>query len=138
MNAPQSLHPRLVFVYNADSGLFNGLSDYLHKIFSPQTYACSLCAVTYDNLGMRREWRAFIQSLPFASRFIHRDELDTEYGLRPAALPAVFTEKDGTLELWLSAEELNACGDLQALKKLVGERINPSGRRRDQVPQSRK
>jgi hypothetical protein len=36
----------LVFVYNADSGVFNTLSDIAHKIFSPETYACNLCALT--------------------------------------------------------------------------------------------
>ncbi len=28
----------IVFVYNADSGLFNALPDIAHKTFSPATY----------------------------------------------------------------------------------------------------
>jgi len=52
---------KLIFVYNADSGLLNAMKDWAHKIVSPETYPCSLCALTYDNLGMRRPWREFIK-----------------------------------------------------------------------------
>jgi hypothetical protein len=37
----------LLFVYNADAGLVTGLLDTLHKVLSPSTYSCSLCAITY-------------------------------------------------------------------------------------------
>ena len=53
----------LVFVYNADSGLFNAVSDAAHKIFSPRTYQCNLCALTHSAIGMRREWKQFLDSL---------------------------------------------------------------------------
>ncbi len=43
----------LVFVYNADSGLFNTVTGMAHKIFSPGTYECNLCALTYSTFGMR-------------------------------------------------------------------------------------
>jgi len=46
---------KLIFVYNADSGLLKGIKDLIHKNVSPDTYPCSLCAVTYDNFDMRRE-----------------------------------------------------------------------------------
>ena len=38
-------------IYNADGGLVNGALDLLHKTFSPATYACRLCDVTYGPLG---------------------------------------------------------------------------------------
>ena len=38
---------RLVFVYNANAGLVAGMLDSVHKVVSPATYPCSLCAVTY-------------------------------------------------------------------------------------------
>ena len=31
---------RLVFVYNAKSGVINGIFDYVHKFVSPSTYSC--------------------------------------------------------------------------------------------------
>ena len=42
----------LLFVYNADTGLFNTVADAAHKILSPSTYSCNLCKVTYgDQFG---------------------------------------------------------------------------------------
>jgi hypothetical protein len=52
-----------LFVYNADSGLFNLMSDIAHKVFAPATYPCNLCAFTHSPLGMRREWKSFLDSL---------------------------------------------------------------------------
>ncbi|WP_232221892.1 hypothetical protein [Methanococcoides burtonii] len=45
----------LIFVYNADSGLINEMKDYVHKIVSPSTYECNLCAITYGNTGIKNE-----------------------------------------------------------------------------------
>ena len=52
----------LIFVYNANSSVFSQITDYVHKITSPQTYQCNLFKLTYDNLGMKKEWKTFIQS----------------------------------------------------------------------------
>ena len=51
----------LIFVYNANAGLFNMMSDYAHKIISPETYECNLCALTYGNLGMKQKWKSLFQ-----------------------------------------------------------------------------
>lgn len=114
----------LVFVYNADSGIFNGLLDWAHKIFSPQTYACNLCAITYDNLGMRRPWRDFLKRLPLAVEFLHRDELRAQYGIEDAELPAAYRRQGDRLELWISAAEINACRSLEALQELIASRVS--------------
>ena len=53
----------IVFIYNARSGKINSLIDWAHKIVSPDTYECSLCGITYDNLGKRDEWAAFLKEL---------------------------------------------------------------------------
>ena len=109
----------LVFVYNADSGVFNALADAAHKIFSPRTYACNLCALTHTALGMRVEWKRFLEGLGRPLEFLHADELRSRYGLRDVPLPAVF-EKDGaSLRAAVSADEINACGTLEELKRLI-------------------
>ncbi len=64
----------LMFVYNADSGMFNTLSDMAHKVFSPRTYSCNLCALTHSTFSMRDEWKEFIESLGVELEFLHRDE----------------------------------------------------------------
>ena len=115
---------KLIFVYNADSGLFNGLADWAHKIFSPETYACNLCALTYSYTGMRREWRQFIARLDVPVEFLHRDELRTRYGIADMQLPAVLKESGGRLRVWLSAERLNGAKTLAELQTLISANLS--------------
>jgi hypothetical protein len=118
-----AVKPTLVFVYNADSGLFNTLTDIAHKIFAPQTYECNLCAITFGNFGMRDEWKGFLASLPVKLEFLHRDELLQQYGLEGVALPAIFTRSGAGLELWIAAAEINTCRSIADLKDLISSRL---------------
>ena len=114
----------IIFVYNADSGLFNGIKDLIHKNISPATYPCSLCAVTYNNLGMRLEWKQFVQTLNRGVEFLHRDELADQYGIRDIPLPAAFTRPTNQPpELWLPAEVINSCKSLEELQELVLKKL---------------
>ncbi|PTA69707.1 hypothetical protein [Deinococcus arcticus] len=114
--------PHLVFVYNADGGVLSGLKDLWHKTVSPHTYDCQLCAVTYGPLGMRREWRTFVQGLGAEVTFLHRDELRARHGLTGVPLPAAFVEQGGGLRPWLGAEDLRAAHTLDDLMALVQAR----------------
>lgn len=101
---------RLLFVYNADSGFLNMLKDWTHKIISPTTYNCQLCALTYGNTGMRKEWHKFISNLSFEVIFLHRDELNKQYpNLKDTSLPCVFIEHQHSksIEVILDAETIN-------------------------------
>src|ERR1044072_6993652 len=109
----------LVFVYNADSGVFNTLADVAHKIFSPDTYACNLCALTHTAFGMRAEWKHFLEGLGVPLEFLHADELKSRYGLEGVALPAVFEKEDGALRVVAGADAINACATLEELKRLI-------------------
>lgn len=114
----------LVFVYNAESGLFNTLSDVAHKILSPETYACNLCALTHTPFGMRREWREFLESLDARLEFLHADELRTRYGLKGLPLPAILRKRlDATLEAFIDAAAINSCRTLDELKRTIKERL---------------
>ena len=111
--------PALVFVYNADSGVFNTLADVAHKIFSPQTYACNLCALTHSAFGMRGEWREFLEGLGEPLEFLHADELKARYGVAGVPLPAVFRRVGGRLEVFVGADSINACRTTDDLKRLI-------------------
>lgn len=111
--------PGLVFVYNADSGLFNAVSDAVHKLVSPQTYRCSLCALTHTAFGMRGEWRRFLDGLGRPLEFLHADELKERYGLAGVPLPAIFTRDGERLEVLAGADAINACRTLDDLKQLI-------------------
>ena len=109
----------LVFVYNADSGVFNTLADAAHKIFSPRTYACNLCALTHSAVGMRGEWRRFLEGLDAPPEFLHADELKARYGVAGVPLPAVFERDGGNIEVLFGADSINACRTLEDLKRLI-------------------
>ena len=111
--------PKIIFVYNADSGVFNLLSDIAHKIFSPQTYACNLCAITHSNLGMRKEWKAYLDSLANPLEFLHSDEFKDKYKLEKISLPAVFVEENGSPNQIVSAAQINECRSIEDLKTLI-------------------
>ena len=115
---------RLLFVYNADGGPLAGLKDAFHKILSPATYPCSLCAITYGATSMRPAWREFIKTLPVPVDFLHRDEFERQYPLagRPA-LPAAFAlTETGELVPFIRAPEIDAT-DLNGLMALVRQRL---------------
>jgi hypothetical protein len=114
----------LVFVYNADSGIFNTVSDIAHKIFSPETYSCSLCALTYGNFSIRAEWKEFLESLDADLEFLHRDELDEKYSVVGITLPVIMLKRDGRLEEWITAAEISGCTNVDDLKCLISGRLN--------------
>jgi hypothetical protein len=114
---------KIIFVYNADSGILNAMKDWAHKIVSPETYGCSLCALTYDNLGMRRQWQEFIKELGYEVEFLHRDELAEQYGINDAQLPAAFIHQDGELNLWIKCEAMDALNSLGELQTLVTQKL---------------
>lgn len=116
------MKPALIFVYNADSGLFNSLTDLAHKIFSPQTYQCNLCAITYSVAGMRKEWKDFLDSLDMPMEFLHCDEFEARHGLKGVPLPAIFKKVNDELEVWIDAEAINSCRTLDDLKQLITQK----------------
>lgn len=109
----------IVFVYNADSGVFNTLADAAHKIFSPRTYRCNLCALTHSAVGMRREWKRFLDGLDSPPEFLHADELKARYSVADIPLPAVFQREGEKLEVLCTADSINACRTMEDLKRLI-------------------
>lgn len=113
----------IIFVYNADSGLFNTLADMAHKTFAPETYSCNLCAITFGTFGMRSEWRHFLESLDIDMEFLHRNELQEQHRCIATELPAIFIKKTAGSEQLITAGEINACSSMAELKKLIVEKL---------------
>ncbi|PIN95415.1 hypothetical protein COU56_01700 [Candidatus Pacearchaeota archaeon CG10_big_fil_rev_8_21_14_0_10_31_9] len=113
----------LIFVYNADSGIFNSISDSIHKIISPSTYQCNLCKITYGITNEKDEWKNYISSLPYRVIFLHKEEFKKQYPNVKERLPAVFKILGSKTILLISADEINKCKNLSDLKKLVDSRL---------------
>ncbi len=110
--------PHLVFVYNADSGLFNTVADIAHKLFSPKTYHCQLCLLTYGNFSIREEWEIFLREADFESEFLHRDEFEKAYAEKDP-LPALYRREGEKMVLCAGAADISACDSIDALKSLI-------------------
>lgn len=124
---------RLLFVYNADGDLGSRLIDAAHKVISPATYPCGLCAITYGPLGMRPAWQAFVDALPVPVAFLHREAFHARYGDRP--LPAVLFETDeGRLDEVVPASGLVAGPDPEADLERLMQRVATFLERRALTP----
>ena len=115
----ESVKSKLIFVYNANSGVFNLLTDVAHKIFSPQTYSCNLCAVTHSNFGMKKEWKEYLENLDTPLEFLHADEFKAIYQFDKIELPAIFIEENGSLILLINATTINECKSIDDLKQCL-------------------
>jgi hypothetical protein len=109
----------LVFVYNADSGPWSKLFDAGHKLISPSTYPCRLCALTYGAATMRGSWSRFIEGIPHRVRFAYRDEARRD-GVEVAP-PALVERREGGWITLLDRAAIEACDDLDALIARVRE-----------------
>ena len=118
--------PRLVFVYNAKSGLLSAARDGLHKLLSPATYPCSLCTLTYGAVSMKRRWARYVAGLPYPVAFHYRDTASQRGWWGPEApLPVALRVSGGAVEVLLSASDIDACEDLDALMSAVTEALSP-------------
>lgn len=114
---------KLVFVYNADSGFFSSVADSLHKTFSPQTYQCNLCALTYGSVSMKKEWKDFIESLKLETKFLHKDEFEKKFEYK-TSFPVILIEKSGKISILINSRSLNSIGSLGELIQLVKKKIS--------------
>ena len=110
---------QLVFVYNADSGMFNTLTDIAHKVFSPQTYECNLCAISHSYFSERDEWKEFISDLGAECEFLHRDEFENKYNVKGESFPAIFIKKGDELNVCLGSSIINECDSMEKLKDKI-------------------
>jgi hypothetical protein len=122
------MKPKLLFIYNADSGVYNTLSDMAHKLLSPETYTCSLCNITHGVFKERDEWRSFIETLPVACTFLHRDDFYQQYPEhRNLPLPALLMQKNGELVEFMDQASLAACHSVKELSSLILDRLGERG-----------
>lgn len=116
---------KLFFIYNAGSGVFSMVSDFAHKIFSPETYPCSLCALTYGNVKMKKEWQDYLDKLPYEKIFLHKDELSEYPELNKIGLPAIVKLSDNNnYDVLLSHQELNSLKNLNQLINKLSNKLD--------------
>lgn len=118
--------PTIVFVYNAESGMLNKLRDAVHKTFSPATYPCKLCDVTYSPVRMRSRWKRFVRELPCNVEFSYTDLIEQAVPGIELDYPCACLRTVDGLYPWLSADQINACDTLDELIELVDSALRDS------------
>ena len=101
------------------------LTDYVHKAVAPSTYNCNLCALTYSNFGMKKEWEEFIETLDGVKIFLYKDDFIKKYPEHSTIiLPAILIEKNELLQVLLAAAELNCYHTLIELQNALNKKLN--------------
>lgn len=116
---------RLVFIYNAHSGYRSAIIDIAHKMISPKTYDCNLCALTYGRFSEKTTWKKFKQASPFDMEFLHKDEFYAKYVNDRKVewtFPLVLVASKDDFKILIDTDELNALKDVGELMALIAER----------------
>lgn len=116
---------KLIFVYNADEGIFNTLMDSARKIFAPSTYQCNLCALTHGLTSMHKEWTGYMSKLNYETRFYHRDGFAKEWPSLNIKLPVILIQRDDSYdpEILMDADMLNEQKSLAQLMAVMGRML---------------
>ncbi len=119
---------KLLFIYNADSGLFNTLTDIAHKIFSPKTYSCQLCQITHGNLSMRDNWKQFMSEISIPVEYYHRDEYekmknDDSHLYPKVDYPCVLLEDREIVSEFISSEGISHAKDVAELANIINNKL---------------
>ena len=105
---------RLVGVYDADGGLRGELAYLAGKVRGQH---CSLCDITHSPVRRRREWDAYVATLPVPFEVVHRNERDARVaGATSGNEPCVVAEcDDGSVVMVLDDAALQRAGDVAGL-----------------------
>lgn len=108
---------KLVFIYNANSGVLDAVVDSAKKVL--RINGCALCEITHGVVTEKSEWRACDRALGVEIDYLHRDEVPNALaGFVEEALPAIVAVPEGGEPLLLlDAETIERCrGSVQDLR----------------------
>lgn len=105
----------ILFIYNANSGKLNAILDAGHKLFSPSTYQCSLCALTYDTFIENIIWKTFRKESRLNMEFYHKDEFELKFPNVKMVYPTILKLENHQLTSVLTNNVMNEIADTEAL-----------------------
>lgn len=123
---PKDPIKKLLFIYNADSGLRNELLDAAHKVLSPGTYQCRLCELTFGTFREKSMWRKFRQNIDLPMEFLHRDEFLEKYSskfMQAYTFPVILEVTDHEIDIFLATKDLNALKETEDLIEAIQLRL---------------
>ncbi len=120
---PVSSATEIILVYNAWGGIYPGLVDFINKEFFPASYPCNLCYQTFGTFSMKKEWKHYLEGLPYKKRELHKDNFQRMYKPENLALPVILIADGSNVQVLASAEELNQQRSLEALIEFVNYKL---------------
>ncbi|NNJ88405.1 MAG: GTPase [Eudoraea sp.] len=117
---------KLVFVYNANSGIKNGLLDVAHKIIKPSTYECRLCELTFGTFREKSLWKKFRQDHEIEMEFLHKDEFLKTYASKfmPAyTFPIILEVSAHEIDIFMGTADLNTLTKTPELIDAIQKRL---------------
>lgn len=121
---------KLVFVYNADTGIKNGLLDIAHKIINPSTYECRLCELTFGTFREKSLWKKFRQDHKTEMEFLHKDEFLKIYASKfmPAyTFPIILEVTEYEMDIFMTTTDLNNFTETPELIEAIQKRLTSYG-----------
>ena len=119
---------RIIGVYDADGGLRGEIAYLAGKLAGRH---CTLCDITHSPVRRRREWDAYVSTLPVPFEVVHRNErtpaLEAATEGREACVVALCD--DGTITLLLGNDDLARASDVAGLANALDSAIRVSGLR---------
>lgn len=126
---------KLIFVYNANSGIHNAILDSAHKIISPDTYACNLCDITYGTIKEDSVWRKYRKKNKKLSKaqdpkaiemeFLHKNQFIKRHDSKERdtyTYPIVLAVKNNYMEVFIHTEILDVVETSEELIELIEAR----------------
>ena len=118
----------LIIIYNVKSGFVNEMIDFAHKIVSPKTYECNLCAISYNTFTKKKRWSDYINSLPIKSVFTYKNKVSSlDKELSNLEFPTILFRNGVELNEIISRNEINSINNINQLISLLNERLDENG-----------
>lgn len=115
---------KLYFIYNANSGVFNSLSDIAHKTLKPETYQCNLCKLTHGLLFEKKKWTNFNAQLKIETEYLHKDFLPKKLQGLSKTYPIILLEQNSTIETFISTAKIEEIISLDQLIEMVTSQLS--------------
>ena len=119
--------PKLYFIYNARKGLLQGVFDSAHKLISPKTYPCDLCALTYHSFGKRPAWENYLQKVreDFDIHFLYKSEKADWPFKSNVKLPAILLISGNKQSVILAKSDFKELSSLESLIEELDTKLEP-------------
>lgn len=116
---------KIIFIYNAKSGVANSIMDVGHKILSPSTYNCNLCSLTFGVLTENAKWKKFRNSSDYKMEFFHKDEFEITFNSIKSYPTILQMDENQNMSEIIDSQMLNEVTSIEELIKLLESHILP-------------